>query len=130
MHPSRVSGEPPPPKSRRSSQGNFSFLEHCLFCGDVCQMEPDRRNPSRWRNAKLCRTADRGSGKTTFKYAILEVCRERSDKWSEEVQIRLQGAVSDLHAADARYHDDCRKKFMSPRSVQAAARRHTDDNDQ
>ena len=25
---------------------------------------------------------------------------------------RLQGAVSDLHAAEARYHDSCRKSFM------------------
>ena len=26
--------------------------------------------------------------------------------------MRLAGAVSDLHAADARYHDDSRKKFI------------------
>ena len=35
-----------------------------------------------------------------------------------EVEVQL---LSDLHAADARYHDDCRTTFMAPRSVQAAA---------
>ena len=30
------------------------------------------------------------------------------------------GAVSDLHAADARYHKSCRVSFMSPKSTSAA----------
>lgn len=30
------------------------------------------------------------------------------------------GAVSDLHAADARYHKGCRVSFMSPKSTSAA----------
>ena len=33
--------------------------------------------------------------------------------------MRLAGVVSDLHAADARYHDDCRKKFMGKRNVES-----------
>ena len=33
----------------------------------------------------------------------------------------MRGAVSDLHAAGTRYHDDCRTKFMAPRSVHVAA---------
>ena len=32
------------------------------------------------------------------------------------------GAVSDLHAADARYHKSCRATFMSPNSTSAALR--------
>ena len=31
--------------------------------------------------------------------------------------MRIMGALSDLHAADARYHDDCRKSLMLQRSV-------------
>jgi hypothetical protein len=37
------------------------------------------------------------------------------------VKVRIQGAISDLHAADARYHEDCKSSFMEPRSVRAAA---------
>ena len=28
------------------------------------------------------------------------------------MEVRLQGAVSDLHAVDARYHDDCTQLKM------------------
>ena len=38
-----------------------------------------------------------------------------------EVQHRVHGALSDLHAADARYHDDFRSNFMSRRSIQFEA---------
>ena len=38
----------------------------------------------------------------------------------EHVRIRVQGAESDLHAADARYHGSCRKLFMNPKNVRAA----------
>lgn len=34
----------------------------------------------------------------------------------------MAGVLTDLHAADVRYHVDCRASFMCPRSVQAAAR--------
>ena len=33
----------------------------------------------------------------------------------------VQGAFSELHAADARYHEDCRSSFMAPRSVKSAS---------
>ena len=61
------------------------------------------------------------SGKTgaTPKEAVLERCNEREDEWGREVSVRLHGAVSDLHAADARYHDDCRKRFMVGRLTPA-----------
>ncbi len=52
---------------------------------------------------------------------ILNVCDLRNDEWASRVKIRIQGAVSDLHAADARYHEDCKSSFMAPRSVRAAA---------
>ena len=34
-------------------------------------------------------------------------CVEKNDEWGNEVCIRIQGALSDLHAADAQYHRDC-----------------------
>ena len=36
------------------------------------------------------------------------------------MHIRVQGAASDLHATDARYHDSCRKLFMNPKNIRAA----------
>ena len=38
------------------------------------------------------------------------------------MQIRLQGALSDLHAADACYHKNCYTGFMAPRSIRSAGR--------
>ncbi len=73
-------------------------------------MIPNPRNPSRWRPAALCRTAERGLGRQSFKETILGVCFTRKDDWTRTIQVRLQGAISDLHAADGRYHQDCRIK--------------------
>ncbi len=38
---------------------------------------------------------------------MLNKCDERNDDWASEVRIRVEGALSDLHAAEARYHKDC-----------------------
>jgi hypothetical protein len=72
-----------------------------------------RKKPSRWREAYLCRTSD--EGKTTSKEAILKCAHERNDVWGREVAFRANSAVSDLHAADARYHRDCIAKFFTNR---------------
>ena len=82
----------------------------------------DKKHPHRWRKASLCRTADRGPGKETFKDAVMDICAQRGDNWASQVLVRVQGAVSDLHAADARYHHDCMARFMSKKAVERAAR--------
>ena len=119
----RSSSEPPPQKrSRRSACDSvFSFQTHCIFCGEKCVEERELKNPSRWRPVSRCRTVDSGPSNKTFKEKILQVCKERNDQWAKDVELRLLGAVSDLHAADARYHQDCRPKFMGPKSLQVAA---------
>ena len=40
------------------------------------------------------------------------ICSERNDEWSE-VRVQIEGAVSDLHAVEARYHVDCYSRFVS-----------------
>lgn len=62
----------------------------------------------------LCRTA------SDFKQKNLQVCDSRGDPLADSVRIRMNGAVSDLHAADGRYHRDCCKSFMSHRSINTA----------
>jgi hypothetical protein len=51
----------------------------------------------------------------------LEVCTKRADKQSEDVKLRILSAASDLHAADALYHRDCRDNFMPPTAVTRVA---------
>ena len=70
--------------------------------------------------AVLCRTAARGNEKT-FKQNVLDICISRHDEAAEMVKLRLMVTLSDLHAADARHRDECRKSFMARRSVSAAA---------
>ena len=100
---------PPPKRPRRSEDYSFVFKENCFLCGVSCQ-ELDIRHPDRWRSFSYVRTADRGTQKS-FKDVILETCTIRDDEWGNEVRVRVQGAVSDLHAADAQYHHDCLRKF-------------------
>lgn len=100
------------PKRLRGRSSTFNFREHCLFCGDMCLLEPPKKHPGRWKKAYICRTGDEKGRKTT-KDEILKRGKERGDKWGTEVCFRLSSAVSDLHAADARYHRDCYSRFYS-----------------
>ena len=88
----------------------FKFREHCVFCAEECILEKDKKNPSRWRAAFLFREIDK-------KQYILEFCEKRNDNAAESVRRRVEAALSDLHAEDARYHLDCRKRFFSSRSL-------------
>ena len=67
----------------------------------------------------LCKMADRPQRKS-FKATIVDNCHARGDQWSNEVLVRVEGAFSDLRAAGARYHYDCKTNFMAPISVQLA----------
>lgn len=111
--------EPVVKRLRRSEVTSFDFKLHCIFCGKVCIPNPDAHNPARWRKVVQCRTANRESDKT-FKQVILDACNERNDEVAEQVRIRVEGAISDLHAADGQYHNDCRISFLSQRSIKSA----------
>ena len=70
-------------------------------------MTPDPKRPDRWNKATICRTADEGKGNKTFKEVVLDVCEKRNDVITHQVSIRVQGAISDLHASNGKYHDKC-----------------------
>lgn len=59
-----------------------------------------------------------------IKQLVLDTCNKQNDKWSSHVRIRVEGAVSDLNSAEARYHVDCRNRFVGVLSV-AVARQST-----
>ena len=99
-------------KKRRSHFDSFEFKKHCLFCGSEC-LPKDPKHPDRWRRVIQCQTKE-------MKQQLLEKCKIRGDSKAEEVRVRIHGSMSDLHAADAQYHNDCYKKFISERNVAAA----------
>ena len=48
-----------------------------------------------------------------IKDMILSNCKARNDELADRVRIRVQSAVGDLHASEARYHVDCRQIFYT-----------------
>ena len=94
-------GASQPKRHRRCDISEFIFQQHCLFCGLEFNVVKDAKHPQRWRKASLCRTADRGPREKIFKDAVIAKCAQRGDNWASQVLVRVQGAVSDLHAADA-----------------------------
>lgn len=123
----KTHAESPIPKKTRRSLSSFNFKLHCLFCGEICNLNPDKKNPSRWRRAFKVRTLD---PKYPYKQLILDTCSRRGDNQAEEVAIRVNGARADLHSAEARYHDDCRLSFMGDRNVLSVARLNSIENDE
>lgn len=78
-----------------------------------CDASKDPRHLDRWREAYVFRQKEI----KCFKDEILEFCKKRNDRQADQVRIRIAGAVSDLPAADACYHEDCKAKFKSPKNI-------------
>jgi len=72
---------------RSSTEGSFNFREHCLFCGEECQVIRPRKNPNRWREAYLCRTADR-EGQISFTESVLR--HAKGEMITGEMMLHLQ----------------------------------------
>lgn len=124
-HRQQSTSEEPQRKLRKSSL-QFNFRQHCLYCGEICDIRKDYRHPDRWRPAYLCRSTKSEKDKRPYKEFLLERCAVRNDEWGNEVRIRLEGAL-DLHAADARYHRDCMCSFMAMRNIQSTGRQQETD---
>ena len=114
-------------KNPHTTPGGWNKL-HCIFCGETCSFKSDPHNPSRWRAAYLCKTSSHGTG-LSFKDSILEACGRWKDAWANQVEGRLQGVISDLHAAEARYHDSSQKNFMLFKIKEATTYASTSDTD-
>ena len=75
--------EIPKKRSRRSETPQFCFQQHCFYCGEICMVDKDFKNPTRWRPAFVCRQTDRTEGNfKSLKQEILEKCEERNDNWA------------------------------------------------
>ena len=97
----------PVKKRLRKSTNLFNFRECCIYCGEVCNIEKDTmKNPSRWRPSFLIRATHRT--KDNQKYT------QRGDCWQSMCScVCRELAISDLHAAEARYQSDCMTRFRS-----------------
>ena len=95
--------------TRQSICQTFNFRKHCPFLGGECK-DISPKNPSRWRPYYFFRTVVTANN-TPFKDFILKICLLRNETWSKEVKFRVE---SDLHAADTRYHQECKTNFFHP----------------
>ena len=68
------SGQTPVKRTKISRQPFYSNRQ-CLFCGEQCSKEIEKKNLQRWREYFECRTSDRDKGKLPFKEVILQVRR-------------------------------------------------------
>ena len=94
----RTTDEPVVKRTCSSDISPFNFKEHCLIRGEKCCPKPDPKHPNRWRRVIQCRTADRGPNQSTFRDVIIDTCDLRNDDWGQQVRLRVESAVSDLHA--------------------------------
>ena len=117
----RMPDKPVVKRTCRSDISPFNFKEHCLICGEKCCPKPDPKHPNRWGRVIQCRTVYRGPDQSTFKDVIIDACDLRNDDWGQQVRLRIEGTVSDLHAADTQYHKDCMSSFRGPRNVKSSA---------
>ena len=91
-----LSCEEPPERVSRSQVPEFVFKQDCLFCGETC-VPKNLKNPGRWVPVSQCETETRPS-QPRFKQVILDICDDHRDDLSREVEVRVNGAQTDLPA--------------------------------
>lgn len=95
-----------PTRDLRSSTPDFEFQKNCLFCGYFAKFSECKRGI----DVFPVRTTD-------FSNTLRNICKKRNDEWSEIVLRRLNIAPSDLHAADAIYHQTCSVNFRTGQQI-------------
>ena len=106
-----------PTRLHCSASPKFEFNDHCLYCVQIYNVKKDPKHPHGWRPAYMFRATEseqRDKDLIPIKDMILENCKLRNDELADRVRIRVQGAVWDIHAAEARYYVDCRQIFYTP----------------
>ena len=64
----------------------------------------------------MCRSTKSEQSGQPYKL-LLEKCNARGDQSADDVSVGIQGARSDLHAEEARYHRDCMSRFFANRTL-------------
>ena len=87
---------------RSACRNNFNWKKNCFYCGE--EFIKDKKHPD--RNKTICKSSELESKNT-----VIRKCKERGDKWVEEVSRRLSLSI-DLVASDAEYHKQCKANFF------------------
>ncbi len=95
----------PAKRMKRSDDKQFNFKENCFYCEKLCSF--DSKHPDRDPFIKVT-TKD-----TAIHHYTMNICKSRQDSLSKSIEMRLLN-VSDLVAAEARYHKICRSNFENP----------------
>ena len=103
----KISVDIAPATKTRSTGLNFNITSDCMFCAQLVTV--DERHVDRSDGWKI-RTKD-------FDCSIRKICNERNDEWSMLVLSRLNSSISDLHAADAVYHNCCSVNFRTGKLI-------------
>lgn len=101
----------------RSTRTKFDFKTHCLFCTNNAVY--DLKLPTDRREAiAIVHTLK-------IQNTIVDTCNTRKDDWGYAVKTRIL-SLSDLVAAEGRYHIKCYKKFQKLPSDQDKGRKPCD----
>ena len=91
------------------------------FVEKTATMERDPKNPACWKPAYLCREIEPKGDNKSLKKSLLDICDCIDDDCTSTVRLHIQGTISELHAADARYHVTCWCSYTGSRAVATAA---------
>ena len=85
----------PKKKGFRSAIPEFDFKEKCLFCGEVANVQTEKKKTPNKRDIQVVRSF-------RTQDPIVKATEKRNDEWSEKVGGRI--IYYDLIAAETRYH--------------------------
>lgn len=90
--------KPAQKKRHRSDESKFDSKTQCLYSGSKCEGKLDLKHPDRWRLSFLVPKAYCKLRKDYIKYMkyLVEKCFQRSDKWRDEILLKLAGVQNDI----------------------------------
>ena len=108
--------EKPTKRLRSNNSQDFDYATNCLFCENIVVDKNGVRHSEVYRVSTW-----------NFQNKIIYHCRERNDKWGNEVKSRILFAI-DLPAKDALYHRQCSNNFRNNRGIPLKFRKQSDDD--
>jgi hypothetical protein len=103
-----IAGKKNTQKVGRSSAHLFDLKKNCLFCGKDADEEPQKKETTKPTDK---RDTVHQAETFEFKTKLLNNAERRNDKLGEEVSLRIRH-ISDLVAAEGRYHNKCYQLFF------------------
>ena len=94
--------------SKRSEDLEFSYHDHCLFCGMPAKVCKLKRGLGVWRV--------KPGTESGFQATIQQTCHERNDSWADIVSVRIQNAP-DLSEVNTIYHETCSSHFRTQKQI-------------